>query len=232
VRGLELLTRCLLAKGADAQAAARTARAVAAANGLPVGAALAERAEGAAADRALAAAALADGAGARVDAATARLLAGRALAQLDDTDGAAEQLASAAAQFEACGAVRRRDAAERELGKLGRRRHRRTRVGTGAFGIEALTERELQVARLIVDRRTNPEIAAELFLSTKTVESHVRNLFNKLDVSSRIDVARVVERADAGMPRDPWSPTPEQPAPGAPLVDRSAHRRDVRASSK
>ena len=48
----------------------------------------------------------------------------------------------------------------------------------------------------MVDRRTNAEIAAELFLSTKTVESHIRNLFHKLGVSSRVEVARAVERAD------------------------------------
>ena len=65
-----------------------------------------------------------------------------------------------------------------------------------ATGCEALTERELQVARLVVDRKTNPQIAAELFLSPKTVETHIRNLFHKLDVSSRVDVARAVERAD------------------------------------
>jgi DNA-binding CsgD family transcriptional regulator len=65
-----------------------------------------------------------------------------------------------------------------------------------AGGVTALTERELQVARLIVDRRTNAEIAAELFLSRKTVETHIRNLFHKLEVSSRVDVARAVERAD------------------------------------
>jgi DNA-binding CsgD family transcriptional regulator len=45
----------------------------------------------------------------------------------------------------------------------------------------SLTERELQVARLVVDRRTNPEIAAELFLSQKTVETHLRNIFHKMD---------------------------------------------------
>jgi DNA-binding CsgD family transcriptional regulator len=53
----------------------------------------------------------------------------------------------------------------------------------------------MQVARLVVDRRTNPEIAEALFVSPKTVETHMRNIFRKLDVSSRVDVARAVERA-------------------------------------
>jgi len=206
VRGLELLTRCRLVSGGDAQAPARAARSLAAASGLPVAGALAGLAEAAvtlaagdaaaAAEQALSAAALADGAGARLEAARARALAGRALAVAGDAEAAAEQLDAAAAQLDDCGAPRSRDAVERELRKLGRRRHRRTRGGSGESGLASLTERELQVARLIVDRRTNPEIAAELFLSTKTVESHVRNLFRKLDVSSRADVARVVERAD------------------------------------
>jgi DNA-binding NarL/FixJ family response regulator len=75
--------------------------------------------------------------------------------------------------------------------------HRRTRAGKpDATGVESLTERELQIARLVVDRKTNAQIAAELFLSPKTVESHIRNLFHKLDVSSRVEVARVVERAE------------------------------------
>ena len=66
----------------------------------------------------------------------------------------------------------------------------------GGRGFESLTERELQVARLVVDRKTNREIAAELFLSPKTVETHMRNMFRKLDVSSRVEVARTVERAE------------------------------------
>jgi DNA-binding NarL/FixJ family response regulator len=71
--------------------------------------------------------------------------------------------------------------------------------------VESLTERELQVARLIVDRRTNPQIAAELFLSPKTVETHIRNLFHKLGVSSRVEVARAIERAD----REAAKPAPQ-----------------------
>ena len=104
----------------------------------------------------------------------------------------------AAAELHACGALRYRAAAERELRRLGHRVHRRTRPGKAdGVGVASLTERELQVARLVVDRRTNPEIADALFLSPKTVETHMRNIFRKLEVSSRVEVARAVERSVA-----------------------------------
>ena len=100
-------------------------------------------------------------------------------------------------ELEARGALRYRDEAERELRKLGHRVHRRTRPGKpDGAGVESLTERELQLARLVVDRKTNPEIAAELFLSQKTVETHLRNIFRKVGVSSRVELARAVERAE------------------------------------
>ena len=72
----------------------------------------------------------------------------------------------------------------------------RGRARPTATGVESLTERELQLARLVVDRKTNPEIAAELFLSQKTVETHLRNIFRKVGVSSRVELARAVERAE------------------------------------
>jgi DNA-binding NarL/FixJ family response regulator len=56
------------------------------------------------------------------------------------------------------------------------------------------------VARLVVDRKTNPQIAAELFLSQKTVETHLRHIFDKLGVASRVELARAVERSDRGAP--------------------------------
>ncbi len=132
-----------------------------------------------------------------MEAALSRMLAGQALARAGERERATAEFTSAGSSFEACGALPRRDAADRELGKLGRRVHRRTRAGKAdGSGIETLTERELEVARLVVDRKTNAQIAAELFLSPKTVETHIRHLFQKLEVSSRVEVARVVERAD------------------------------------
>ena len=205
---LELLTRCWLALGrrAEAEHAAALAEVTAAAMRLPLVTAWADRAAAAVAlhagdracaiERALASADTAQELGAPIEAALSRTLAGQALAQAGQRERAVAELQRAASAFEACGALRYRESAERELGRLGHRPHRRTRPGTDGTGIRSLTERELQVARLVVDRRTNPEIAAGLFLSQKTVETHLRNIFRKLDVSSRVDLARAVERAD------------------------------------
>jgi ATP/maltotriose-dependent transcriptional regulator MalT len=207
---LELLTRCWLAldRGGEAEGAATLAQVTAAAIRLPLPTAWAERASGAvalhsgdlanAAERALASARAADEAGAPIEAALSRTLAGRALARAGRGEAAVAELQLAAAAFEGCGALRYRNGAERELGKLGHRPHRRTRPGTThGNGLESLTERELEVTRLVVDRRTNPEIATKLFLSQKTVETHLRNIFHKMDVTSRVELARAVERTDS-----------------------------------
>ncbi|HEX6651740.1 MAG TPA: AAA family ATPase [Thermoleophilaceae bacterium] len=152
---------------------------------------------GRAADLALASAEAAQSVGVIVEAALSRTLAGRALAAAGRTEEATTELQRAADALDGCGAIRYRDAAERELRKLGRVVHRRTRRGVAAGETLAeLSERELEVARLVVDRKTNREIAGELFVSLKTVEAHMRNLFRKLGVSSRAEVARTVERAE------------------------------------
>jgi DNA-binding NarL/FixJ family response regulator len=208
VVGQEVLTRCRLELGLidEADGSASRAEATAAAYGTPLAVALAERARaavalargdaGAAAELALASAERAAAARVPIEAAMSRVLAGRALAQAGEPERAGKELERAAAALDACGAQRYRDEAERELRKLGRPVHRRTRRGSAeARGLEALTGRELEIARLVVDRRTNPEIAAELFLSIKTVETHLRNTFRKLGASSRVEVARIVERA-------------------------------------
>lgn len=204
---LMFLTRARLETGerAAAERAAAAAQACADEVGLPKAAAMAHVAAAlldvdagepvSGAEHALAAASLLDGVGDRFDAARARVLAGRALVAAGWRERAVDVLGAAADAFDSFGSVRYRDEIERELRRLGRRTPRRAQPRVGD-GLSALSARELEIARLVVDRRTNPEIAAALFLSPKTVESHLRNAFRKLDVSSRIELARAVERAD------------------------------------
>ena len=205
---LKRLTSARLMVG-DLDGAARAADAAqrSVLDGLPFCQAEADRASAAvalatgdarrAAELALRAAELNAAAGAELEASRSRLHAGRALAALGDRERAAAQLEQAARDFDQRGAVRFRDAAERELRRLGHRIHRRSQpAAADGDGVGALTKRELEIARRIVDRQTNRQIAEELFLSPKTVETHIRNIFAKLGADSRVEVARIVERAD------------------------------------
>ena len=61
-----------------------------------------------------------------------------------------------------------------------------------------LRERETDVARLVAEGLSNKEIGARLFISERTVESHVRNIMNKLGVGSRAQIASWVAAPDRG----------------------------------
>ena len=170
---------------ADAMGLRATAR-VRLAAGDTAGAAQAARAAAEAADRGAA----------PVQAALARELTGQALAAGGDAAAAAAELSRALEQLEACGAGRRRDRVARELRRLGQRVPRRGRRGggTGEGPLAALSDREREVAELVAAGRTNREIAGELFLSKRTVDTHLAHVFEKLGVSSRAAVAAAVAR--------------------------------------
>ena len=63
-----------------------------------------------------------------------------------------------------------------------------TRVGSDD---QALTPRELEIARLAAARKTNQEIAAALCITPHTVNSHMKNIFRKLSVRSRAELERL-----------------------------------------
>jgi DNA-binding CsgD family transcriptional regulator len=102
-----------------------------------------------------------------------RVLAGLACRALGDSEGAKLDLDAARAVFEQLGAapdVARIDSLTK---------------GAPSSHSSGLSPRELQVLRLIAAGKTNKAIAAELFLSVKTIDRHVSNIFTKLDVPSR-----------------------------------------------
>jgi DNA-binding CsgD family transcriptional regulator len=102
-----------------------------------------------------------------------RMLMGLTCRALGDDEAAELELGAARAVFERLGAAP-------ELARL-------DALGKQAMPAPShpLTVRELQVLRLIVSGKTNKAIAASLFLSQKTVDRHVSNIFSKLDVPSR-----------------------------------------------
>ena len=134
--------------------------------------------------------------GAPVEAGRCRFLAGQALSRVGARDQALAELARAARELGACGArgYQRQVVAERRRLRAGGAG--RAAVG-GAFGLGSLSGRERDVAALVALGKTNRAIAAACFVSEKTVERHLSNIFAKLGVSSRAAVASRVSTAAA-----------------------------------
>jgi DNA-binding NarL/FixJ family response regulator len=126
----------------------------------------------------------------RLPALWARLDLGQARAAVGDPR-AVPELKHVVAAADDRGAVTVRELAARTLRSLGVRTWRRAATGS------PLTVREEEVARLVAAGVTNREVAARLFLSPKTVERHLVNLFRKLEVRNRTELAARLVEVDA-----------------------------------
>jgi DNA-binding CsgD family transcriptional regulator/tetratricopeptide (TPR) repeat protein len=116
------------------------------------------------------------------------------LAQAQDPSAARGALTQAVAAYRELGAtwdVRRADARLRAMGVRRSPNSARRRPTTGW---DALTPTEERVAGLVAQGRSNPDIAAELLLSRRTVQTHVSHILTKLGYSSRIEIARAADR--------------------------------------
>jgi ATP/maltotriose-dependent transcriptional regulator MalT len=162
--------------------AARLARAHALVEANPVGAA----------EHALQAAEVFAAAELRIDAGRAVMRAGTAYAAAGQRGHAVEHLGAAATIFKDCGARALHAHTVREQRRLGVRVNSQSQGrGSGPYG---LTRREMEVAMLIVEGHTNQQIATRLFVSPRTVETHISHIFAKLGVTSRVAIVSALNR--------------------------------------
>jgi DNA-binding CsgD family transcriptional regulator len=112
--------------------------------------------------------------------ARAHLVYGEWLRREGRRQDARAQLRTAHELLSAMGAEAFAERAARELRATGEKPRIRTAQPT-----DALTAQELHIARLVATGATNREVGAQLFLSPRTIEAHLRNIFQKLDISSR-----------------------------------------------
>jgi DNA-binding CsgD family transcriptional regulator len=124
--------------------------------------------------------------------ARAHLLYGEWLRRERRRGEAREQLRTAHDMFSRIGAEALAERTGYELGVTGETARKRT----AAAANQELTAQEAQIARLARDGLSNPEIGARLFLSPRTVQYHLGNVFTKLGISSQ----------PAGPPRPAWRP--------------------------
>ncbi|HSJ50005.1 MAG TPA: LuxR C-terminal-related transcriptional regulator [Actinomycetota bacterium] len=129
--------------------------------------------------------------GLSLDAARARFELARTVS---DPDVAVGEARTALAEFERLGAPREADAAAaflRDRGVAGR---------TGPKNLGILSQREVEVLALLGEGLTNAEIAARLYISTKTAGNHVGNVLSKLHLRSRSEAAAFAVRHLVGSP--------------------------------
>jgi DNA-binding NarL/FixJ family response regulator len=116
-----------------------------------------------------------------------------------EKDQAIRHLKTALDGYRQTGADRDQARVRRRLRKLGvRRRHWTTPATRPVTGWDSLTDTEQAVSRLVAEGLNNNQVAARMYISTHTVAHHLRQAFRKLQIASRVELARIVieEAAD------------------------------------
>ena len=153
---------------------------------------------------------------------------GRVLLEVD-RGSAAAALRAAAATASALGATTLQQLAEKELRAVGVRTWRRSKATlTGADALQELSAREREVALLVAEGASDPEIAEQLYLSRKTIEHHVSNALAKLGVETAPSwppTSPYTAHTRATLDRRPGAPGGLRGVPGAPGSSLSPARR-------
>jgi len=138
---------------------------------------------------------MADALGMDIESIWVRASLARTKADEGDSDGAKTILQDAATTAERTAAVTERAHIDQLLRQLGVRTWRRGTGQRATGDLSVLSDRELEIANLVADGASNPDIARTLFLSRKTVERHVSNILAKLEVKNRAQVAAKIAKA-------------------------------------
>lgn len=111
---------------------------------------------------------------------------------INDRKAAIEKFDQAAEDYRRIGAPRDAARVRARLRNLGIRRRHWTYADRPAIGWDSLTDTEFNVASLVAQGLTNRQVAGQMFLSPHTVSFHLRQVFRKLGISSRVELARIV----------------------------------------
>jgi DNA-binding CsgD family transcriptional regulator len=127
--------------------------------------------------------------------------AGAAYARHGRIDCARPLLDQAISIYERLGATRDLARAEAVLREAGIRRGRRGPRDRPRFGWRSLTPAEQTIATLVAQGLSNPQIGDRLYVSRRTVQTHLAHMFAKLDITSRAQLAAAVTQHGAGQPQ-------------------------------